>query len=101
MKRISVRIIQSLSDYPPNMELCQVEEVVIVVCAVSVYYSVQAFFLRARKTRCVLRLIKAVAFRTLIEIISMRIEPSQPTRVLRDCCCATVWLVRQHLPLEL
>lgn len=41
MKRISVRIIQSLSDYPPNMELCQVE-VVIVVCAVSVYYSVEA-----------------------------------------------------------
>ncbi len=30
MKRISVRIIQSLSDYPGNMELCQVEEVVIV-----------------------------------------------------------------------
>lgn len=25
MKRISVRIIQSLSDYPANMELCQVE----------------------------------------------------------------------------
>lgn len=53
MKRISVRIIQSLSDYPPNMELCQVEEVVIVVCAVSVYYSVEAcagfFFARARK----------------------------------------------------
>lgn len=53
MKRISVRIIQSLSDYPPNMELCQVEEVVIVVCAVSVYYSVEAcagffFFLHAR-----------------------------------------------------
>lgn len=42
MKRISVWIIQSLSDYPPNMELCQVEEVVIVVCAVSVYYSVEA-----------------------------------------------------------
>lgn len=42
MKRISVRIIQSLSDYPPNMELCQVEEVVIVVCAVPVYYSVEA-----------------------------------------------------------
>lgn len=30
MKRISFRIIQSLSDYPGNMELCQVEEVVIV-----------------------------------------------------------------------
>lgn len=30
MKRISVRIIQSLSDYPGNMELCQVEEAVIV-----------------------------------------------------------------------
>lgn len=30
MKRISVRIIQSLSDYPANMGLCQVEEVVIV-----------------------------------------------------------------------
>lgn len=30
MKRISVRIIQSLCDYPDNMELCQVEEVVIV-----------------------------------------------------------------------
>lgn len=30
MKRISVRIIQSLSDYPANMELCQVEGVVIV-----------------------------------------------------------------------
>lgn len=29
MKRISVRIIQSLSDYPGNMERCQVEEVVI------------------------------------------------------------------------
>lgn len=29
-KRISVRIIQSLSDYPGNMELCQVEEFVIV-----------------------------------------------------------------------
>lgn len=51
MKRISVRIIQSLSDYPPNMELCQVEEVVIVVYAVSVYYSVEAcagFFFGAR-----------------------------------------------------
>lgn len=30
MKRISVRIIQSLNDYPGNMEPCQVEEVVIV-----------------------------------------------------------------------
>lgn len=30
MKGISVRIIQSLSDYPGNMELCQVEEAVIV-----------------------------------------------------------------------
>lgn len=30
MKRISVRIIQSLSDYSGNMELCQAEEVVIV-----------------------------------------------------------------------
>lgn len=30
MKRISVRIIQSLSDYPGNMELCQVDEAVIV-----------------------------------------------------------------------
>lgn len=30
MKRTSVRIIQSLPDYPGNMELCQVEEVVIV-----------------------------------------------------------------------
>lgn len=30
MKRISVRIIQFLSDYPGNMELCQVEKVVIV-----------------------------------------------------------------------
>lgn len=29
-KRISVRIIQSLSDYLGNMELCQVEEFVIV-----------------------------------------------------------------------
>lgn len=39
MKRISVRIIQSLSDYPGNMELCQVEEVCNCGCAVSVYYS--------------------------------------------------------------
>lgn len=38
MKRISVRIIQSLSDYPGNMELCQVEEVCNCGCAVSVYY---------------------------------------------------------------
>lgn len=60
MKRISVRIIQSLSDYPPNMELCQVEEVVIVVCAVSVYYSVEActgfffffFFARVKPGVC-------------------------------------------------
>ena len=29
-KGISVRIIQSLSDYPGNMELCQVEAAVIV-----------------------------------------------------------------------
>lgn len=36
MKRISVRIIQSLSDYPGNMERCQVEEVVTGGCAVSV-----------------------------------------------------------------
>lgn len=36
MKRISVRIIQSLSDYPGNMERCQVEEVVIGGCVVSV-----------------------------------------------------------------
>lgn len=32
---------------------------------------------------------KAVAFRTLIEIISMRIEPSQLTSVLRDYPCVS------------
>lgn len=42
MKRISVRIIQSSSDYPPNMELCQVEAVVIVARWVSAYHRVEA-----------------------------------------------------------
>lgn len=47
---------------------------------------------------CVLPPLRAVAFGALIEIISMRIEPSQPARVLRDYYCATAWLVHQHLP---
>lgn len=36
--------------------------------------------------------LRAVAFGVLIEIISMRIEPSQPARVLRDYYCATACL---------
>lgn len=85
MKGISVRIIQSLSDYPGNMELCQVEEVVIVgeqflfttsvgVCTclcVPMHDCVRCFF----------------AVFALIEIISMRIEPSQRTSMLYDYLC--------------
>lgn len=89
MKRISVRIIQSLSDYPGNMELCQVEEVVIVgvqflfttVCRVGVHVRTNAC---AQRACCFFE--QQWHFCTLIEIISMRIEPSQLTSVLRDYC---------------
>lgn len=83
MKRISVRIIQSLSDYPGNMEQCQVEEVVIGGCAVSVSVwtcicaSSVCFFFEKQWHFC-----------TLIEIISMRIEPSQSNSTLYDYFCA-------------
>lgn len=83
MKRISVRIIQSLSDYPGNMERCQVEEVVIGGCAVSVSVwtcicaSSVCFFFEKQWHFC-----------TLIEIISMRIEPSQSNSTLYDYFCA-------------
>ena len=91
MKRISVRIIQSLSDYPGNMELCQVEEVVIVgvrsFCLLPVWVCARAKSVPVRE--CVLLLWKAVAFCTLIEIISMRIEPSQRTGTPYDSPCVS------------
>lgn len=83
MKRISVRIIQSLSDYPGNMELCQVEEDVIVGVQFLFTTSTGVYAYRLCTSVCCF-FEKAVAFCTLIEIISMRIEPSQRTSTLCD-----------------
>lgn len=89
MKRISVRIIQSLSDYTGNMELCQVEEVVIV--------GVQFLFTTVRVCACVCVPVYGVCVASLkssgvllIEIINMRIEPSQLTSALCDYHCVSL-----------
>lgn len=54
MKGISVRIIQSLPDYPGNVELRQVEEVVIVRLPFTVYYRRGRVHARERVCVCVL-----------------------------------------------
>lgn len=54
MKRISVRIIQSLSDYPGNTELRQVEEVVIV--GVRFLFTAAGALLACERSDCVLLL---------------------------------------------
>lgn len=87
MKRISVRIIQSSSDYPANMELCQVEA----GCNCGTPGLLTTAWRRARLKMClvcewVLPPLRAVAFDALIEIISMRIEPSQT-------CLRAAWLL--------
>lgn len=82
MKRISVRIIQSLSDYPANMALCQVEEVVI-VGAQLLFTASAGVQTRVLWNVCFI-LWKAVAFCAPIEIISMRIETI--TSFCDSCC---------------
>lgn len=79
MKRISVRIIQSSSDYPANTGSCQVEA--------GCNCGTRGFCLPPRGCAWHLKMcpvcervwlpLRAVAFDALIEIISMRIEPSQ------------------------
>ena len=83
MKRITVRIIPSLSDYQGNMELCQVEQVVIVGAVLCLPYGRRVYMHRCGSVWSVCWCVER-RFSDVIGMISMRIEPSQVSSVLRD-----------------